>query len=465
MTLNHGERLSKSATTKDTSFDSFLTTFPIGVDPRLSSAISSQEHVDWTHSGSQARELFHTESVRPLRETASAKTIHSTRKKKTPTYSSQNLTQYSTGVEPSDFWSDKNPDSSTWDSNQRVIDVIAQENAACGFMANTDLQCNDASGQELLVTSVFGDGLSGDLDFGSSCGSFMSPNLSTCIPKDHIVTPGEQGAIGSIRNAHDFSIGTSGNVACTLSPMSKCRLSVEKFQDTLPGTESRSDTGTTCMILALKILQALHIPRSACLHAYSGTRMNTPRQPRTVDSVLSISRNIVPLVSDMVKCDCFLNSQVQLVFTIICGKLMAWYRATIQRGYDGYENSSKGRSVVNENISDEDYTKRVSHQPINIGGYSFDVVLEGKILAQVVSSELQHLERLVQDISMRIQETRFGEFCTDTASRSEGAVAAELGLQTSNETGQAAGTTPGNLIDFLNGQMQAVKAEVSSYIQ
>ena len=186
----------------------------------------------------------------------------------------------------------------------------------------------------------------------------------------------------------------------------------------LTDIECHSNTGATCIISALKILQALHIRRSVYLLACNETTIPRPHQPRISDSVLSVTKKVILLVSDMLKYACTSNTQVQLVLTIICGKLMAWYRAMVRDFYNSYENSSSmGQSVANDKTGQDDQPERISHQPITIGEYSFDAALEGKILAQVVSGELQHLERLVESLARRIQETSLAGIHRDKTMR------------------------------------------------
>lgn len=71
--------------------------------------------------------------------------------------------------------------------------------------------------------------------------------------------------------------------------------------------------------------------------------------------------------------------------------------------------------------------------------YSFDVALESRIRAQVVFSELQHLEALVENLSSRSQEAKFGDLCTAAAARSGSASTTGSGSMTPDETGLGEG--------------------------
>ncbi|KAL9076577.1 MAG: hypothetical protein Q9161_000909 [Pseudevernia consocians] len=447
--IDTGREAPASAATANAFFDAYIPRFSSRFDPRSSPAVSSQQHVNRIMSGSQAMESSPTELGRLSHATASAKNMDGVRKAKTPRSSPQELTQHVTGIEPPKFWSETGPDAHTPETNQRVFDLMAEHMLSSGSTAYVDLRGHDTSDQEPPVPAAFEHALSGDFGFDSFYGSLASLDSSACMPNGLSNTAPEQDAMVLARNTDDFSIGTGENFASNLSPASEYRLRIKKSQNALEGIGSHSNTGVPCMVSALRILRALHIPRPACLYANDEIATNSPRQPRMIDSVLSTNRKIILLLSDILKCTCSLNPQVQLVLTVISGKLMAWYRAMIRNDDDSSDDcSSMGQSIVNSNMSDEDQTERVSQRPITVGDYSFDVALEGKIRAQVVSSELQHVDRLVESLSKRIQESNFGKHDIHP------------GFPTWGETGQAK-AIHGALSALLHKQMQAAKSEVS----
>ncbi|MCJ1463027.1 hypothetical protein MMC07_001631 [Pseudocyphellaria aurata] len=177
------------------------------------------------------------------------------------------------------------------------------------------------------------------------------------------------------------------------SPRPQHSVSPGGLQDLLKGNEKCSENRRTCMTSALKIVQTLHVPPSACLSLVGGTSTSSAsRQPRKIDSVLSTGRDIVQLMTEMLKCSCLSSSQIQLVMSSICGKLIAWYRAMIR---NSPENDRDG--------SGPDANERVLHQPFKVGEYSVDTRLETKMRAEVVCSELKQLETFVASFLSRIQ--------------------------------------------------------------
>ncbi|MCJ1366943.1 hypothetical protein MMC16_006074 [Acarospora aff. strigata] len=425
----------RSTTVADASFDPFLPRPSSRVNPRSSSGVSSRHRVHRSYCGPQATGFSAKEQIRPSRATASTK--HT----KSPAHSLPDFAQYVTGAGPSSFQSEIVSDARARGNNDSAFDVMADKKSSLGSAADVDGQGHSTFGQELPVPSGFEWDLSSDSDFDALCVALTPSAFLTCMPKDPSDAALQQDTPALAQDTDGFSAGTGDN---TSKRMDSC-----------------SDNTRTCMISALNILQALHIPPSACLCACDEPSTPSPRQPRMLDSVLSTNRDVVRLVSNMLKCTCSLSSQVQLVLTIICGKLMAWYRAMIRDDHGGCDDNNNNNhlspivrsSVVNNNnmINDEDHTERVLHQPITVGDYSFDGALESKIRAQVVSSELQHLEALVEKLSGRIQDAKFGNLYTAAATRSGSAATAE------NETGLAEAIHR-SLIAFLRKQLQAAKA-------
>ncbi|KAL1971166.1 hypothetical protein VTN77DRAFT_117 [Rasamsonia byssochlamydoides] len=196
------------------------------------------------------------------------------------------------------------------------------------------------------------------------------------------------------------------------------------FRSSINDVGSCSNHARTCMIAAVRLLQALHIPPPECLSACDESALSHLRQPRMTDSVLATNRDVILLVSGILICSCSTSFAVQLVLTTICSKLMAWYRA-----------------MVNNDRAGDEHTEQVLHQPIAVGGYFFDVALESKIRPQVVFSELQHLELLVHSLSRRIEEAGFGNLGPPTPDSEE--------------------PIHRSLIAFLHQQLQETKAEVA----
>ena len=153
---------------------------------------------------------------------------------------------------------------------------------------------------------------------------------------------------------------------------------------------------------------------------------------------------------------------MQLVLTVISGKLMAWYRAAVRNDDDSTDDwSSREQSDVTSKINCSYYTERVLHQPITIGDYPVvSPALSAKLQAQLVASELRKVESLVRSLSRRIQQLSLGRLDGEALAESQSSSAAKSGSPTWDEPGQAK-VIHGALSAFLHKNLQAANAEVN----
>lgn len=323
-----------------------------------------------------------------------------------------------------------------------------------------DVQDHVAFGQELPVSAGFEEDFNPHVDFDAIRGSLTPSEFLTCMPKDLSNPASGLDATALFHNTQEHSAGTGNNLRSVFPLVSKCLLSSMTSQGTSRSIESHSEQTTTCTISALNILQALHIPPTVCLYEGDGNSTPNRRQPRTIDSVLSINRDIILLVPRMLICSCSLSSQLQLLLTIICGKLITWYRATLRNDLNSGDSPFTVRSIANSSTDDDEHVERVLRQPITVGDYSLDPTLESKIRAQIVCSELQRLESVVENLSRRFQEAKVGNLRSASGVRDGSISAAGSGLLTPENAGLAK-VIHRNLSTLLHNQLQAVKAETA----
>ncbi|KAI9689782.1 MAG: hypothetical protein M1822_009664 [Bathelium mastoideum] len=175
------------------------------------------------------------------------------------------------------------------------------------------------------------------------------------------------------------------------------------------------------------------------------------------------NREALQLVSSILQNAPSTSSQLQLVLTVICSKVTAWYRA-IARG--SFESGASVRlyrpmndSANPVKASSEELVERVQHQPMRFGAYSFDSSLETKVRALVVLNELQNVEKLFARFSRHVASSDFGASTSGVLSSKnihERASRSSSGTR-SDDTGEAAWRS---IHEFLCMQLEAVKAEV-----
>ena len=275
---------------------------------------------------------------------------------------------------------------------------------------STVFESQGVHGQDPLV---FPDGRNGYIDFGAVNTGPTPPSSPFMAAKDASSNASIASALdlpSTCDTEHSSSGYSSGLSDLRFSgPQSGVRFS--RRQDPGKGIQTCSERRWTCMTSALEILQMLHIPPTACLFSVDTTSTSVVnRQPRKTDSVLSTNRNVLRLVGNMLECPCLSSSQIQLVLSIICIKLIAWYRAIIRSKPDDHQNACINTDQLDFTQSGgQDATtgmanERVLHQPFSVGGYAFDTDLGTKIRTQLVLSELQQLEALIANFSGRVQE-------------------------------------------------------------
>ena len=408
------EEVLGSNTTPDLPFDYLLSHHPRGEDTvsPLDISYPVRSHSEFQYMGFNPAEKAHSQIV-------SANT--DAEQKANSAYFEHGVAQqYITDTKPLIFRDDNEysfdfevPDHATFDRGPQLTTKIANE-------------CKSAF----------------DLDLDLWAPAFVEP-----VPNNFLNTALQQDLSASTHMGEDYSTA-SGDYFPTFNPSFRTDPLSVKHPQKSTGSASCSENATTCMSSALRLLQTLHIPPRTCLWACDKASIPSSRQPRMIDSVLATNKDIVRLVSDMLKCNCSSSFQMLLVLTIICAKVMAWYRAMIRN-----DNQTGDPSVVLSNIdkidTDEDQTERILHQPITVGCYSLGSTLENNIRTQVVFSELQQLETLVEALSNRMQGANFGVVSSCIKRAAWGA--------DPGPPRQDADTIRRSLSAFLRNQLQAAK--------
>lgn len=377
-------------------------------------------------------------------------------------HSSQSRAQHTTAAESSSSWTEAITDTRNCENDKPDFGIKAIKKPSLGFPAETDAQGQGISGQKPPAVPAFEYNANNDIDFYAIYGSLTPSAFLSCMSDELSDTVLSHDAVPLTENTNDFSAGMGDHFSALFSPAPDYQVEAKSPQSRLEDTRPCTLNKRTCMVSALKTLQALHMPPSVCLSAGATTSSTSSPQPRMTDCVLSTNREAVRLIFDMLECTCSSSSQVQLVLTIICGKLIAWCRAIVR---NGFENSSTMRSAVDKhNVDHEDHTERVLHQPITVGKYSINVTLEYKIRGQVVFDELHHVEALTKDLSRRVKETKFGKHWNASIARSGDGPTSSL-RSAKSDGPRPAEASHRSLTVFLYKQLQVAKEEITALIQ
>ena len=315
----------------------------------------------------------------------------------------------------------------------------------------------NASGQGEMfqATTKFGSNVKKQLDFTSLCAPpAASARQDRSLDK-----------LLDIVHAHDEIVSYPSTDGFSTHKMDRLSNFALQYPDSLSqdtslpshgeGFEPCTPRKKTCMPSALKSLESLHMPPSMCLSTSACTSTSSPR---LIDSVLLTNRRSVQCVSEVLACTCSIEPRVQLILTIICTKLIAWYLSVLRMNRIDPDMLSLGEwsSMSMDDGINLDHSDRVINQPITVGKFSLDIELEIKVRAQVVLNELEQVEALIQSFLQRLTGAglSWGLSVHD----------ANFKFSRREESGHAEMSRKG-LIGSLLKQLHAVKAEGKAMLE
>lgn len=301
------------------------------------------------------------------------------------------------------------------------------------------------------LTTFEAGSLNWDNDFFGLGGSPLSPDL----PAYFTDSPSNSGFTPSTtlppRQPDGFSVNVGDDSFDQFPQNLNLKSAFASPQEALQGVGPCSKHRKSCMVSALKILETLHVPPSVCPFTDVKSLNPVSLQPRTTEFVLSTNREIIRLILHMLECTCFTSLQLQLVLASICSKLIVWYRAIVPNSYGFLDDSMTGS---------ESGAERVLHQPVTLGKYSIDATLEHKVRAQVVLSELRHVEALVKAISRRVRQGKHDNPWNVAVGEGRSRSTSPSRSERPNET-ETSRVIHKCLIDFLQIKLQKAKANIN----
>ena len=365
-------------------------------------------------------------------------------------------THHTAEAKPSNLWPDGATGTRVCENEQTEFDMAAILESSMDF--SVDAQGQETFGDEFANNPEFEYNPDNDKDINATCDSLIPSTLLAYMSDELSDTALKRDENPLNLNITDFAIETEDQDSALTSPVSNYQSRATNLRGRLKDIEPCSPRRPTCLVSALKLLQELHIPPSVCLSAGATVFDTNSPQPRLTDCVLSTNREVIRLMSGILECSCSTSAQIQLILTTICCKLTAWCRAIIR---NCFENSSITWSPCeNHDVNHEEHTERVLHQPITVGEYSIDVVLEQKIRAHVVFDELQHVRALTKNLSQRVVETKFGKLRNNLTRRSESGPTTGSPLVKAVEN-EAADKDSTRLTGFLDKQLQIAREDVA----
>ncbi|RYP07613.1 hypothetical protein DL764_002391 [Monosporascus ibericus] len=154
--------------------------------------------------------------------------------------------------------------------------------------------------------------------------------------------------------------------------------------------ESCQNLQGLCISLATGLLKSMHSGSQSCLLG-EGSQDGQP-QSAAVDAVSSAGQLALRTLRGLLKCPCYESPQLQLLVTVICAELIAWYKRIIDT-YRPHPNTHTDSGVL--------LTDRVEalRRSFFIGDHCLEGHLETTLICQVLSCRLQELEEFIGDIA------------------------------------------------------------------
>lgn len=159
-----------------------------------------------------------------------------------------------------------------------------------------------------------------------------------------------------------------------------------------------------CMSLALTTLHSLHVRLSSCTSVSSSL---SPAPAPSIDNVLANNKVAMDSISTVLDCPCSLNPHIALLLALTGSKILAWYQAIARNGNNPSPSSNAPLPC---------YPETVMHMPITIGVFRLEGEDQGKMIAQLVLTELTKVGWLVDKFTKRycqggIGAEEKGELC------------------------------------------------------
>jgi hypothetical protein len=94
---------------------------------------------------------------------------------------------------------------------------------------------------------------------------------------------------------------------------------------------------------------------------------------------------------------------VQLLLVIICGRIVAWYRAMLRD-----DGSMMYQQVSFSDLSNIEYDRceLVLAMPVTVGDFTVDTSMQMRIRDQLVIEELRNVEIMIHQFAARLQEAQ-----------------------------------------------------------
>nr|QFQ50473.1 transcription factor [Aspergillus pachycristatus] len=215
-----------------------------------------------------------------------------------------------------------------------------------------------------------------------------------------------------------------------------------------------------CLSICLDTLMRL-FPNAGVSCERPGHEGN-PGKLLTIESVIEDNKQILDTAQTILDCRCAEDEYVVTLVSLIVFKVLGWYVAVARdRSSDPGREEDFNWSTAQDSRrgSVSSFEEQVLHLPTVVGSYCIDGHHQSRMAAQLVLSELYRVQRLVTQVSRRLESIR-RRSSSSSSSASSNTPDSEGGIST-----PLSSTTLAHLEDDLRKRLRAVSSETISILR
>jgi hypothetical protein len=190
------------------------------------------------------------------------------------------------------------------------------------------------------------------------------------------------------------------------------QMSLSEIQSSLPSDvfnfqDLLSDSPGCCLLRALGLLKLLFRNTAATCTCSSGEGYSyTSCQVPTITSVIAENEKTIGVISKMLQCPCSLDGYLLAIMSLIVFKILGWYAAAAKKTPEtsmAEESQGTNKRKLDARRPSSCHSEQVIQIAAVVGSYCLEGEDQERMAAQLVLSQLHLVQRLVNELSIRLK--------------------------------------------------------------
>ena len=165
-----------------------------------------------------------------------------------------------------------------------------------------------------------------------------------------------------------------------------------------------SEASCRCLIRALGLLEQFLAGPRACTPSKEQPNEDATRQLPAIQSVIAENEQSAEAINNMLLCECSQDEYLLTIISLIIFKVLGRYAAAAHETLDTDDNRSLNKTHPSHQQPPLGHSEQVARSPSFVGSYSGDGEDQSRMAAQLVFSQLDRVERLVNLLSQRLKD-------------------------------------------------------------